>query len=162
MKNPARNNQEFLAQLHKSHAAFTARAADFAGYPVDLAAYDNAIDAFEAAVTAETRYETETLATYRTAREEYQTTMAAARAKLDAVKAAADAEKETVQLATDMTREAAEKYFQQYQNIAEAVYLGSRRDDVLAEFDVPSRSYAAKTAKIEAAATTTGSGSAGE
>lgn len=146
MRNPQKNDRTFLAQLRKSHAAFTTRAADFASYPIELDAYDSVIDTFEASVMAETHYETETLTAYQAAIAEYRATVDAARTKLAAVRTAAENERVHVGAEKKNARDAAEKLFHQYQNIAEAVYLGSDRPDVLPEFDTP---VATRTVKVK-------------
>lgn len=137
MRTPQRNNQKFLVQLRKSHAAFTARSGDFATYPVDLAVYGERIAAFDSAVADATRYETETVAAVQQAQDEYRATVAAAREKLRIARSAAEAEEQRVRAAAVSTRDAAETLFVTYQNIAEAVYLGRRQPQVLDEFDTP-------------------------
>lgn len=138
MRTAQKNNQKFLAQLRRSHAAFVARSADFAQYPVDLADYGSRIAAFESAAAAELRYQTETLVALRSAQAEYDATMASARARLLAAKDAAESERLAVASATRSTRDAAVSAFHMYQNIAEAVYLGRAQPEVLDEFDTPS------------------------
>lgn len=148
MKHPTKNNQTFLTQLRKSHAAFTARVNDFTDFPVDLDVYDRTIDEFETAVTADMRYETETLAAYLAAKETYRAAVAAARATFSSARDATEIERTQTRDAMKMTRSKAEELFLRYQNIAEAVYLGSRRVDVLAEFEMPTKTYASRTTKV--------------
>jgi hypothetical protein len=138
MKTPKRNDREFLAQLRKSSAAFSAHQTDFAGYPLDLELYNETIAKFESAIAENERYETETLQKVAAAKKAYEQAVATARANLETEKQNAETEKVSVHASKKSARAEAENLFLKHQGIAESVYLGSDRDLTLTEFEVPS------------------------
>lgn len=137
MQKPKANNQKFLTQLRKSYSAFSARAGDFADYPINLESYHKIVTDYEIALTEATQYETNTVGELRAAQEAYREAVATARTQLNEAKACAESVKVAVKIKLDTVRTLAENEFQRYQSIAEAVYLGSDRDYVLAEFLLP-------------------------
>ena len=146
---PSKSDARFVAQLRKSLDAFRARQNDFEGYPINVEEYSQVVDEFSSAIADETKFETQTVAEYQDAREECNRVCAEARAKRDAIKAKHDKEKARVRETKKLVREKAENFFHRYQNIAEAVYLGSDRDHTIPEFEVAVKSTK-RTASVKA------------